>query len=426
MKLFVKNKFVWNEPWFFCQRIRDRRDWFRALLVGIGTWVVITTAILLAGRGNFQWWQSILIGLGAGAVVQLALEASMMRREVSIDEKSIDAFCNAGQLSSLTTYPLNQIIATQIVRSEEANAPFSTLMIQTVKERGVIGIPRTVRLEQLAQTLHQLNVPVMLSGWKPATDSLDQNEYLYCSAEPSPTEAATVEAIPEAERPLLKLPEMILGALISHGLLLLWLGLIAVAGIFAYQQRQNVSIWVIATGAILAFASLTIPFTFAEMFGNYWAASYMIGLAKKRIARRSAPLIKSFDERTVAVELIKRETWAAAAPKVIDYGFMRVDSTSRRILYEGNLERWSVPLGAVRLCKVEEVQYGTAGESATGQLRCFVVFVFQKDSEPFEIGLRVADKEIGKESDTRRMRKAVELYEGLVEAITAAPQAACA
>lgn len=344
----------------------------------------------------------------------------MMRREASIDEKSIDAFCNAGQFSSLTSYPLDQIVAVQIVRSEQMNTPYSMLVIQTIKERGIIGIPPTVRLEQLAQTLHGLNLPVMLSDWKPASDSLDQNDYLYCSTQPESLEIASIEPTPEAERPLMKLPEMLLAVLISHGLLLLWLGLLGWAGVYAFQQRQNLSIWTIACGAILGFASLTIPFTYAEMFGNYWAASYLIGVAKRRIRRRSAPLVKAFDEGTFAVELAERATWDAAAPKVIDYGFMRVDAAGQRIVYEGNLERWSVPYGAVRLCKIEEVQFGTGGESATGQLRCFVVLVIQKQSGPYEIGLRVADKEMGKESDTRRMRQAVELYEYLVGAMAAA------
>jgi hypothetical protein len=153
--------------------------------------------------------------------------------------------------------------------------------------------------------------------------------------------------------------------------------------------------------------------------GDYLSASYLIRVARSRIQTRSAALINSFDEKTFSVELIQRETWEAVLPKVVDFGFLRVEPDHQRILYEGNLEHWIVPFSAIKTCKIEEIQYGTGGESTTGELRCFVAFAFQKDSGPFEIGLRVADKDMGKNSDTRRMRKAVELFEYLVAGIAA-------
>jgi hypothetical protein len=149
------------------------------------------------------------------------------------------------------------------------------------------------------------------------------------------------------------------------------------------------------------------------MIGDYISANHLIKTGRSRVTQRPSTLIKRFDETVFAVEMIQRETWEAVAPKVVDFGFLIVDSASRRLLYEGNKERWIVPAGSIGKLKIEEVQYGTAGESATGQLRCFVVLTFQQQSGPFEIGMRVADKDPGKNTDARRMQKAVDLYEYL-------------
>jgi len=82
MKLFKKKHFVWTEPWCFCQRIRDRGDWLRAIIPALLACVGVSILLVLARGGNLIWWQIALIGLAAGAVVQLGVEAAYMRRDL--------------------------------------------------------------------------------------------------------------------------------------------------------------------------------------------------------------------------------------------------------------------------------------------------------------------------------------------------------
>ena len=415
MKLFKKNKFAWTEPWFFCQRIRDRSEWLRAVLPAVATGTLIT-GLLFARGPNLQWWQIVLLGLATAAVIQFGIEAAYMRRDISIDEESLEAFGNAGQITSYANHPLPQILSIELRRGEEIGFPFAMLVLRMADRGNVIGIPSSIRLERLAYTLHQLNVPVTLSGWEPAPDSdWHQNEYIQVAPNGAVLQVAQIESIPEVDRNLTKLPDMLIALMFAAWLVLVWLGLLAWIGIYLFQNRQTLGIWVILCSAIAMFASLTIPFGYFAIFGDYFSATYLIRVAQGRIKGRGESLIKSFDGDVFAVELIERETWDKMAPKVIDFGFLRVEPDRERILYEGNLERWIVPFSSVKVCKVEEVQYGTGGESVAGELRCYVVLVFQKASGPYEIGLRVADKEIGKNTDARRMRKAVELFEFLVQ-----------
>lgn len=415
MKLFRGKTFVWSEPWFFCQRIRDRSDWLKALLPAL--LVSCGLAALLLFRGvNMAWWWTILVALGGGAAVQLGIEAAFLRRDISIDETRIEAFGNAGQFTSYASYPIPQITWLELRRPEEIGMRFGMLVLRTSTDGGVIGIPTSISLEQLARTLHRMGVPVALSGWAAPSDAeRDAPEFVYSAAPEAPLENARVDSVPEGDRNLMPMADMLIALVIGCWFVLLWLGLMGWVGVYLYQQRQVLGIWTILASAVFMFASLTIPFGYYELFGDYSSAQYLIGAARKRVQARSESVIRSFEDRTFAVEIIRRDTWGGIAPKVIDFGFLQVEPDRRRIVYEGNAERWTVPLAAVKRCHVEEVQYGTAGESATGELRAFVVLEVQTSAGSHEAVLRVADKEIGKATDNRRLRKARELFEAITQ-----------
>jgi hypothetical protein len=423
MKLFRKNKFVWMEPWFFCQRVRDRGDWIRAVIPAILGCAGISVLLLFVRGGALQWWQIALCGLGLGAVIQLGIEAAYMRRDISIDEDSIEAFGNAGQITSYAKFALKDIIFLEIRRGEDIGKPFAMIVLRTPSSGHIIGVPKSIHLERLAQTLAKLNVPVTLSGWEPAIDPEIENPYFYAVPEGTRLQVANVDSIPEVERNLTQLPEMLVALVMGVWPFFIWMGLAAYGTYYVYQQWQALSIWTIAVAGIAGFASLTIPFGYYASIGDYLSARHLINVARGRVLQRASSLVKSFDEKVFAVELIQRETWGAMAPKVVDFGFLITEPDSRRMLFEGNKERWIVPAGAVSKLKIEEVQFGTAGESANGELRCYVVLTYQKQSEPFEIGMRVADKEPGKNTDSRRMSKAVELFEYLESGLALQPLA---
>ena len=413
MKLFRKNKFVWSEPWFFCQRVRNRSDWLRAVLPAVAGCILIVALLFFVRGGNLQWWQIALCGLGIAAAIQIGVEAAYMRRDISIDDETIEAVGNAGQITSFASYKLQEVIALEIRRGEEIGFPFAMIVLRTPSSGEIIGVPQSIQLERLAQTLARMNVPVTLSGWAPSTDPELDNPYTWSATEGAHLLPATVESIPEVERNLTQLPEMLLALVMGVWPFFVWLGFAGFFSYYTYQHWQALSIWTVAVGVILGFASLTVPFGYYEMIGDYLSARHLINVGRGRALQRPASLIKSFDEKVFSIELIQRETWGAIAPKVVDFGFLRVDAAARKLLYEGNKERWTVPVGSIGKLKIEEVQYGTAGESATGQLRCFVVLTYQQPSGPYEIGMRVADKDPGKTTDARRMQKAVELFEYL-------------
>ncbi len=413
MALFQKNKFVWTEPWFFCQRIRNRRGWVWIAGAGVAVAILLFCAIFFT-RPQAGIAAAVTVACIAGGVIWMIIEAPQMRREISIDESSISAFGNAGQYSSHWDYPLKKIMLLQIVRAHESELPCAFLSIQSENDYAMIGIPASIRLERLAQTLHQLNLPVTLSGWQPAIDpDFDQNEFLYVAADEQPSATATVAELAKEQQGLVTPGVMALAALVGFWAYLVWLGVIIYVGVLVYQNWNALSTVNVLLIGMLGFFSFIIPHAYFERIGNYLAYRITIRAGRKAAMLRPDPLIDVTASGVQAVELILRETWDATAPKVIDYGFLKMDRQRQELHFEGNKERWVVPFTAIRLIKVHEVQYGTAGDSATGQLRCYVILVFQKPNGPYEIGLRPAEQEPGKPTDDRRMRKAVALFEYL-------------
>ncbi|MBN9521118.1 hypothetical protein J0H58_21795 [bacterium] len=418
MKLFNKKRFVWSEPWFFCQRVRGGAGWARAVLPGVLIGGGVAVLLVVAAPGGQPWWLLAGAGLALGLVVQFGLEAAQARREVSIDDDAIEAFGNAGQFTSHTRLPLARVTAVRIRRAEEVGRSFALLVVELPGSFGVIGVPPSVRLDRLARTLHEMNVPVTLAGWEPVADAAGEAN-TYTRPAGTAVTPTRVEEIPEPDRNLTQPADMIVALLMSVWPVFIWLGVVAWAGVYAYQNWAELSIWVIGIGAVGLFGALTIPFGYFSVIGDYLSARHLIRAAKTRVQQRGESLIRSFDEKVVSVELVRRDTWGSAAPKVTDFGFLAVEPDRRRVVFEGNRERWVVPFSAVTHCRIEEVQYSTAGESVTGELRCFVVLGFEQESGPVEVGLRVADKEPGKNTDTRRLSKAVDLFDYLTAALPA-------
>jgi hypothetical protein len=407
----AKKKFVWSEPWFFCQRVRDRQIWIKALIPAVAATVGVAVLLFFFAKIRLPWWEIILLSVGLGLMIQLFIEAAFLRREVTITETDFEVFGQAGQATSFESHQLLLINHLEIRRAEEINKPFAMVVLRTLTGGTIAGVPKSISLERLADTLHRLNVPVILSGWEPSEEVGVSNERKFLAAEDARLIPATVESIPEAERNLNPVPDMVLALIMGVGPFLLWFGLIVWEGVYLFQNRNVLSIWGIIVAAIAGFFSLVIPITYYEMFGEYIAGGYLVRKGRERAGKRAANLIQSFDDKTIAVETIQRDMFDAMAVKVSDFGFIQVDRNRRRVLYEGNKERWTIPAESIRRCAVEEVQYGAAGQSATGKLRCYVVLEFLKDDAPFEIGLRVADVDFGKATDARRLQKATDLFE---------------
>ena len=72
MALFARKKFVWNEPWFFQQRIRTFQAWVRITLF-LSAIALVIGAVLFFSRGNaakpISLFEIIAMSLGVSAAV---------------------------------------------------------------------------------------------------------------------------------------------------------------------------------------------------------------------------------------------------------------------------------------------------------------------------------------------------------------------
>ncbi|WP_146576433.1 hypothetical protein [Neorhodopirellula pilleata] len=90
---------------------------------------------------------------------------------------------------------------------------------------------------------------------------------------------------------------------------------------------------------------------------------------------------------------------------------MQVDAKGARLLFEGKKERWCIPADSIGSIRLEEVQVGTPGESATSTLLYFVLISFASPMGEFEYGLRDDSRDFGAFDDIKRAKAGKRLYE---------------
>lgn len=132
-------------------------------------------------------------------------------------------------------------------------------------------------------------------------------------------------------------------------------------------------------GVGMAFSSFLIALRYPTALGNI----YMRWLARRRIARRVAPLVRPQDREAAFVEIVPRAHWGVAMlDTATEVGFLQVDGDYRELLFEGNAERWRLPAQAILSCTVEGTDRLPGGSTLTGY---YAVLRMREGEWPVEI-----------------------------------------
>jgi hypothetical protein len=118
----------------------------------------------------------------------------------------------------------------------------------------------------------------------------------------------------------------------------------------------------------------------------------------------------------VAIQIFDRKSWTETIAKSADYGFLRIDRQQRKLLFEGNKFRWTLPTSALTACKIEESIVGSEG-NPNAQKRYYVVINAAKEGETWEAGMIYTRTEIGNDSAESRYKRAQLLFTQLAELV---------
>jgi hypothetical protein len=412
MNLFGKRAFAWNEPLFFLQKIRTWRDWFTigGPLIGFG--LVVSLILFLAGS---SWWLSLSLGLGFGLLCWFAIEFGAWQRRAELEESAIRVYAGGGKLEMQWHYPLALLSDVAISRKGERDPRFAFLHFVHNGSFAAVGLSDDIRLERLALALHRLNVPVSLSGWLPPNELHGlENEFAFAPDCHKSEVPVRVTAIPQSDRCDPGPGEMISALVVALGPLLLFvISLIAIV-VWAIMNWKDVTSLHFVGAIVFFIAGAWLTGTYYESVGEYWANRILMSATLARLRKRAGVIVDIDHAESVPVSLYAKSAWGETLLKSADYGLLYADANRGMLLYEGNKERMEIPKEAIQTIRIQEVQHGGAGETAFGELRCFVAIAMNRPDWPEEVGLVTATPMRGKNTDARRFRVAGDLYDRIV------------
>lgn len=418
MKLLSSTQIAWAEPWFFLLRIREHRTWWLRGLLALVISVVMFAAMYFFGpqRGVPLM---VLVSLGAGLVLVAGMDLPNIQRDITVKDDCIIVGSTAGR-GRFTTFALKEIDAVELIRADESPHRWGGMHIEAGDIEFVTAVPAKVSLDTVANILHRLEVPVSLSGWEPADSDtrVTVRDVVEIDAD-RVSGGLDITPVDEAEPKLMTPVHVTVQVLIALGpLLLALIGAIA-GGVYLYQNWSDASVMqkTLVIGGGLA--GLVVSFVYLIRIGQFVSNAYGIGVARKRLPLRSDSPFSGNETDLVTVELFDRESWTATIAKSTDFGFLRIDRLSKELVFEGNKNRWRLPLAGISGCRIEESIVGSEG-TENPERRYYVVVEARNLAEgnPWEAGMLYTRTETGKDDAESRYARSKLLYAQVAEVLT--------
>ncbi len=415
MAFFQRGKFVWNEPWFFLHRIRTAHAWFVfSLFFSLVAIAVAVGVLMMAPANNPPSWLAIVgLSFGVSSALWWLLDGTNSRRQAILFEDTLIVGGDMGKYSTPTTYQLAEIPDAIIVTPEESLWPESALCFIYKGDEQAIGIDRKVSLPRLAQAVHDVGIPIRLSGWAPNQECEFTKSFSWKADASRVQPTAVIEQLPADTESFMTSVGIAMAIVRQCWALGTWLVLASVAGYYAYQNWINLGL--IQLGAVFAvmLGGFMLAAQFTDRFASASTSKGLGRMVKGQIAKRRGVNVDLNGPDLVPVEIFTRDQFDKTIQKIFEMGYVQPDIARNRIVFEGKKERWRLPLDSIRSLAIEEVQCGTPGQSAMGALNYYIVIQFVTSEGDRELGLRYADRDYGEVTDTKRAAGGVQLFEAI-------------
>lgn len=357
------------------------------------------------------------------AAVWWVLDGTETRRTAVLDDNELVVGGDMGKYSYPTRYMLAEIDGAAIVMPEESKWPVPALFFIHRGEEQAIGIDRRAGLKRLAQSIHDVGVPVRLDGWEPGEENEFEKVFRWqAPGENEPT--ARIAVLPDSEPGLYNPAGIAWAIFLQCWALGLWAASTAAIGYYAFIHWNNLGIGQIAATFVVPLAGFIAAAQFTDRYATAATSDTLIRGAKDQIAKREHRLIDPRSEQLIPVEVFEREQFSKGIQRVHEMGFVQIDHQQQRVLFEGKKEQRTLPADSVGALAVEEVQTGTPGQSALGGLNYYVTLTFSTSEGDREYGLRFSKRDYGDVTDVKRAAGAVQVFEAIESVLpTGAPVA---
>lgn len=412
MALFQRKRFVWNEPWFFQQRIRTKKGWLLFSLLLLAVALAVGAALFFAAPAGKRLHLLEIIGLSVGvaAAVWWVMDGVNTRRQAVLLEDSLVVGGDMGKYSHPITYKLSGIASAAIVMPEESKWPERALFFLYEGEEQGIGIEAKASLARLAQAIHDAGVPVRLDGWRPNQESEFAKAFSWQADPRDVVEKASIEVLPPGTPSLMTVGGILLAIVRQCWAIVLWLLLTGAAVYYGYYRWKNIGLVEVVLLFAIPIGAMYIAAQITDRFACASTSRGLSRMARKQIRKREGIQLDPDAHDLIPVEIFVRDQFDKTIQKIHEMGFLQADHRGRRMLFEGKKERWSIPARSIQSLAIEEVQVGTPGQSATGALNYYVVVKFAAD-EDREFGFRCAERDFGEFNDIKRAEGGIRVFE---------------
>lgn len=425
MKLFsfAKTLLTWQEPIFFRARMRERRDWIlRGILAGVIALVMFgamqAEAFGPKGKARFGIVGGLALSAFIGVFLTSLLDAPDMNRSATITEKEISSFGNAGHVTSWMSFKLDDIHGVRLVRPETSGRSFGIMEVHSKKGVGLIGVPKKIPIERVADAAHKMGVPVELEGWVPPDPTATTLPY---APPPPPSE------MPAASARVEKLPEGEIGKIITPfrfgmGMTLALAPLVVTAlpglgGMGYALYRVFVSGGDSLETAGYGFggmALVVVGFWFTLRYANLAPSLYLRRAIRNEIEMRPNAVLDAREDDLWYVDVIPRANWGKAMVKEFsDTGFLKIDPLSRCVLFEGDQERWRIPAASLISAAPESYKPGNTPADQEGEVFWVAVMRANVNGEVWEAPLSKCHTEFSPKTNAVRKSNAEALCEAI-------------
>jgi hypothetical protein len=414
-----KTLLTWSEPFLFVSRLRTGQEWLWRLAYVAG---ITTVAFVLfrVFRGGLPWLTALEISLVIGVILTLLPDLLFLQRELSVSSDAIEWEANGVKFSITGSLPHANTALVEFYRPGEWRFRFAGMRVQLHGGQWFIfAVPTRKKLETIATILTRQGVLVTLSGWDPTTADTRtrvEDELTFDHLQAT-TRDAVFSTVPPEEQKLVPIVGNILASLTGAGPLLV--GLLAMIGTWIYLgvywgQLAASECWIIGVGGI---AGCVLSFLYVLFIGQFIEKAIMISMARKSLRMRTNPLVNAEDDDVYSVTLYSRENWTNVILKSFDFGFLQVSRRLGALVFEGDKERWTIPLTSLTAVRIEEAAVGKEG-AENAEIRFFVVIGTYRDDVPWEIGLIWSRTQWGNDNADARRKRMRALFDELSSAIT--------
>ncbi len=410
MPLFQRKRFVWNEPWFFQQRIRTKMAWVMfalILLVFVGL-VGVALYFSRPAGARMNPWEIVGLCIGLAAAVWWVLDGTNTRRQAVLFEDSIVVGGDMGKYSVPETYKLSEIPAMAIVLPEESKWPATALFFLFQGEEQAIGIDSKTSLKRLAQAIHDVGGFIRLDGWQPSQESEFEKAFSWQADPRNVVEKAALEILPPGTPSIMSVGGILIALVRQCWAIALWLAITAAAIYYGYLNWQTLDLVRMSLLILIPIGVLYLAGQYTERIASAATTRGLTHMAMKQFRKREGLQINPEVSEVIPVEVFQRDQFANTIQRMHEVGFLQPDERGGRMLFEGKKQRWCIPAGSIHSFAIEDVQVGAPG--ASGALIYYVVVRFAAD-EVQELGFRNGDRDFGDFNDVKRAEGAIRVFE---------------